>query len=77
MKDFDNVLERLRERNEAEEINELKEYFVNEYPEIFQMECGLEEVNEELERIVKHDKKMKDVKEALLTSVSMEPFHEL
>ena len=50
------------------------EYFVNEYPEIFQVECGLEEVNEELERIVKHDKKIKDVEEALLTSISMEPF---
>ena len=55
MRDFDNVLERLRET--TEEINELKEYFVNEYPEIFQVECGLEEVNQELERIVKHDKR--------------------
>ena len=52
----------------------MKEYFVNEYPEIFQVECGLEEVNEELERIVKHDKKIKDVEETLLTSISMEPF---
>ena len=74
MRDFDNVLKRLRETTEAEEINELKEYFVNEYPEIFQVECGLEEVNEELERIAKHDKKIKDVEETLLTSISMEPF---
>ena len=55
MRDFDNVLERLRETTGAEEINELKKYFVNEYPEIFHVECGLEEVNEELERIVKHE----------------------
>ena len=40
----------------------------------FQVECGLEEVNEELERIVKHDKKMKDVEETLLISISMKPF---
>ena len=64
----------MRETTSVQEINELKEYFVNEYPEIFQVECGLEEVNEELERIVTHDKKIKDVKEALLTSISMEPF---
>ena len=31
-------------------------------------------MNEELERIVKHDKKIKDVEETLLTSISMEPF---
>ena len=74
MRDFDNVLERLRETTGAEEINELKECFVNEYPEIFQVECGLEEVNKELERIVKHDKKIKDFEEALLTSILMEPF---
>ena len=74
MRDFDNVLERLRETTGAEEINELKEYFVNEYPEIFQVECGLEEVNKELERIIKHDKKINNVEESLLTSISMEPF---
>ena len=74
MRDFDKVFEKLREASNAEEINELKEYFVNEYPEIFQVECGLEEVNEELERIVKHDKKIKDVKETLLTSILTEPF---
>ena len=38
------------------------------------VECGLEEVNKELERIVKHDKKIKDVEEALVTSISIEPF---
>ena len=31
-------------------------------------------MNKELERIVKHDKKIKDVEETLLTSISMEPF---
>ena len=31
-------------------------------------------MNEELERIVKHDKKIKDVEETLLTSISMKPF---
>ena len=74
MRDIDKVFEKLRETSNTEEINELKEYFVNEYPEIFQVECGLEEVNEELERIVKYDKKIKDVEETLLTSISMEPF---
>ena len=74
MRDFDKVFERLRETTGAEEINELKEYFINEYPEIFQVECCLEEVNKELERITKHDKKIKDVERALLTSISMEPF---
>ena len=74
MRDFDNVLERLRETSNTEEIDELKEYFVNEYPEIFQVECGLEEVNEEFKRIIKHDKKIKDVEETLLTAISMEPF---
>ena len=31
-------------------------------------------MNKELERITKHDKKIKDVEKALLTSISMEPF---
>ena len=62
MRDFDKVFEKLRDTTGSEEINELKEYFVNEYPEIFHVECALEEVNEELERIVKHDKKIKTSK---------------
>ena len=74
MRDFDKVFERLRETTGVEEINELKEYFVDEYPEIFQVECCLEEVNKELERITKHDKKIEDVENTLLTSISMEPF---
>ena len=74
MRDFDKVLEKLRERTSVEEINKLKEYFINEYPEIFQVECALDEVNTELERIVKHDKKIREVEEKLLTSISMEPF---
>ena len=76
MRDFDKVFERLRETTGVEEINELKlkEYFVNEYPEIFQVECCLEEVNKELERITKHDKKIEHVEKTLLTSISMEPF---
>ena len=45
MRDFDNVFEKLRETSNAEEINELKEYFIIEYPEIFHVECGLEELN--------------------------------
>ena len=40
-RDFDKVFGKLRETSNAKEINELKEY-----PEIFQVECGLEEVNE-------------------------------
>ena len=74
MRDFDKVFERLRETTGTEEINKLKEYFVNEYPEIFQVECCLEEVNKELERIIKHDKKIDYVEKILLTSISMEPF---
>ena len=74
MRDFDKVLEKLRETTSVEEINELKEYFVNEYPEIFQVNCALDEVNIELERIVKHDKRIREVEEKLLTSILMEPF---
>ena len=74
MTDFDKVLEKLREATSVEEINELKEYFVNEYPEISQVEFALEEVNVELERINKHHKKIREVEEKLLTSISMEPF---
>ena len=64
----------LRETTSVEEINKLKEYFVNEYPEIFQVECALEKVYTELERIIKHDKRIREVEEKLLTSISMEPF---
>ena len=74
MRDFDKVLEKLRETTSVEEINELKEYFVNEYLEIIQVECALEEVNTELEKIVKHDKRIREVEEKLLTSISIEPF---
>ena len=74
MRDFDKVLEKLRETTSVEEINELKEYFVNEYLEIFQVECALDEVNTELERIVKHDKRIREVEEKLLISILMEPF---
>ena len=38
MRDFDNALEKLRDTTGSEEINELKEYFINEYPEIFHVE---------------------------------------
>ena len=41
---------------------------------IFQVECALEGVNTELERIVKHNKRIREVEEKLLTSTSMEPF---
>ena len=68
MRDFDKVFERSRETTGVEEINELKEYFINEHPEIFQVECCLEKVNKEL------DKKIEDVEKTLLTSISMEPF---
>ena len=70
-RDLDKVLEKLKKTTSAEKINELKEYFVNEYPEIFQIECALEEVNTELERIIKHDKRIREVEEKLLTSISM------
>ena len=60
MRDFDKVFEKLRETTSVEEIEELKEYFADEYPEIFQVEFALEEVDKELERIVKHDKKLRE-----------------
>ena len=47
---------------------------VNEYPGIFHVEFTFEEVNKEIEKITKHDKRIRDVEEKLLTSVSMEPF---
>ena len=34
----------------------------------------MEEVDKELERIVKHDERLREVEEKLLTSISMEPF---
>ena len=74
MRGFDKVLEKLRETTSVEEIDELKEYFINEFPEIFQVEFALEEVNVELERIDKHDKRIREVKEKLLTLISLEPF---
>ena len=70
MRDFDEVLGKLKKTNVIEEINKLKEYFINEYPEIFH----IEEVNIKLEKVTKHDKRIRDVEETLLTSVSMEPF---
>ena len=74
MRDFDKIFEKLRETTSVDEIEELKEYFVDEYPEIFQVEFALEEVDKELERIVKHDERLREVEEKLLTSISMEPF---
>ena len=74
MRDFDNVFGELRETSSAEEINELKEYFVNEYPEIFCVEYSSKEMNIEAERIAKYNKRIRDAEEKLLTSISMEPF---
>ena len=74
MRDFDKVLEKLRDTTSVQDISELKEYFINEYPEIFCVEYSLKEMNIEMERIEKCNKKIKDVEEKLLTSISMEPF---
>ena len=74
MKDFDKVLEKLRENTSVQEINGLKKHFVNEQPEIFCVEYSPKEMNIEMERIEKHNKKIKDVEETLLTSMLMEPF---
>ena len=74
IKDFDEVLEKLKETTGVEEINKVKEYFVNEYPEIFCVEYSFKEMNIKAERILKHNKKIKEVEETLLTSISMEPF---
>ena len=74
MRDFDKVLEKLRDTTRVQEINELKEYFVNEYPEIFCVEYSLKEINIETERAEERNIKIKDVEEKLLTWISMEPF---
>ena len=74
MRDLDKVLEKLRDTTSVQEINKLKEYFVNEYPEIFCVEYSLKDINIEMERIEKRNKKIEDVEEKLLTSISMEPF---
>ena len=63
----------MKETTGVEEINKVKEYFVNEYPEIFCVEYSFKEMKIEVERIAKYNKKIKDV-ETLLTSISMEPF---
>ena len=50
---------------------------IDEYPEIFCVEYSFKETNIEAERIAKHNKKIKDVEETLLTSMSMEPYFAL
>ena len=64
----------MKETTGVEGISKVKEYFVNEYPEIFCVEYSFKETNIEAERIAKHNKKIKDVEETLLTLISMEPF---
>ena len=73
MRDFDEVLEKLKETTGVEKINKVKEYCVDEYPEIFCVECSFKGTNIEVERMAKHNKKIKDVEETLLASLSMEP----
>ena len=43
--DFDKVLEKLRDTTSVEEINELKEYFMNEYSEIFRLKALMKGFN--------------------------------
>ena len=74
MRKFDEVLERLKETTGIEEINKVKEYFVDEYPEIFCVEYSFRKTNIEAERISKYNKKITDFEETLLNSISMEPF---
>ena len=74
IKDFNEVLEKLKETTGIEEINEVKEYFVNEYPEIFCVEYSFKEINVEAERIAKYDKRIREVEEKRLTSISMEAY---
>ena len=50
--DFDEVLENLKETTGVEQINKVKEYFVNYYQEIFYVEYSFKE-------IAKHNKKTK------------------
>ena len=67
IRDLDEVNEKLKETTiGVEGINKVKEYFVNEYPEIFCVEYSFKETNIKVERIAKHNKKVKDIQETLL-----------
>ena len=73
--DFNKVFELLAERSTyAEEINQIKEYFIKEYPEIFDNSFDFYVMETEAERIVNDEKKLGDIEEKLLRGRSAERF---
>ena len=73
--DFDKVFELLAERStDAEEINQMKEYFIKEYPEIFDNHFDFNVMETEAERIANDEKKLGDIEEKLLCGRSAERF---
>ena len=73
--DFNKVFELLAERStDAEEIKRTKEYFIEEYPEIFVNPFDFYVMETEAERIVNDEKKLGDIEEKLLRGRSNERF---
>ena len=73
--DFNKVFELLAERStDAEEIKQMKEYFIEEYPEIFVDPFDFYAMETEAERIVNDEKKLGDIEEKLLRGRSDERF---
>ena len=71
--DFTIVFELLAERlTNAEEINQMKEYFIGEYPEIFDNPFHFNVMETEAERIVNDEKKLGDIQEKFLHGGSAE-----
>ena len=71
--DFTIVFELLAERlTNAEEINQMKEYFIGEYPEIFDNPFDFNVMETEAERIVNDEKKLGDIQEKFLHRGSAE-----
>ena len=73
--DFNKVFELLEERSTgAEEIKQMKEYFIEEYPEIFVNPFDFYAMDTEAERIVNDEKKLGDIEKKLLRGRSNERF---
>ena len=73
--DFNKVFELLAERSaDAEEIKWMKEYFIEQYPEIFVDPFDFYAMETEAERIVNDEKKLGDTEEKLLCGMSNERF---
>ena len=73
--DFNKVFELLAERStDAEEINQMKEYFIEEYPEIFDNPFDFYVMETEAERTVNDEKKLGDIEENISRGRSAERF---